>query len=228
MKINHLAVTLDSEIQRVPGSPGYDALHIGKSGNLFAVDADEAISSLKPGLSRWTARLDTRDKRIRNLTAVKREEHTENDDSQNNIESRSGKDRRRTLPNRLGVKRPSLLIHTQTRIIDVHRRTRGALIANELDVAAKRNGGNLPSRSVFIRETDQLGPKTDGKSLGADAAPARNQIVAHFMDKDHNGQHKQKRNDGPDKQAFATQKKGQRVLQITAPYKTLPDRQKTE
>ncbi len=105
------------------------------------------------------------------------------------------------------MKRPSLLIHAQARIIDVHRRTRGTLIANELDVAAKRDCGNLPSRSVLIRETDQFGPKTDGKSLGADAAPARNQIVAHFMDKDHNGQNEQKRNDGPDKQAFATQKK---------------------
>ncbi len=58
---------------------------------------------------------------------------------------------------------------------------------------------------MAVGEAQQFRPEADGKSLGSDAAPPRNEIVAHLMNEHHDGQNEQKRYDCPDQQTFATE-----------------------
>jgi hypothetical protein len=81
------------------------------------------------------------------------------------------------------------------------RRAGHVHVADELDVAAQRNRGEFPARTVAIVEAENFGPEADGKGLDADAAPAPDEIVAHLVDEHDDGQHEKERHDGADKQA---------------------------
>ena len=81
------------------------------------------------------------------------------------------------------------------------RRARRVHVADELDVAAERNGAELPARAATIVEAEELRAEADGKGLHADAAPAADQVVAHFMHENDDGQHEQERDERTDQQA---------------------------
>src|ERR1700758_3860923 len=69
------------------------------------------------------------------------------------------------------------------------------VIAEELHIAAQWHGGDLPSCAVTVVEAEQFRAKADRKSQNLDAAEARNQEMAKFMEKNHHRQNEQKRYD---------------------------------
>ena len=69
----------------------------------------------------------------------------------------------------------------------------GVLVAEELDVAAERNGGNLPAGAVAIVEPEQLAAEADGEDQNPHAVPARDQKMAELVEEHHDGQNEQKR-----------------------------------
>ena len=69
----------------------------------------------------------------------------------------------------------------------------GVVVAEELDVAAERNGRELPAGAVAVVETDNLGPETERKRQHFDAAPARDQKMAKLVKKHDNREHEKKR-----------------------------------
>ena len=80
-----------------------------------------------------------------------------------------------------------------------HRRNRGLIrnaggvfVAEELDVAAERNRGNLPARSVAVIESEQLRTEADGEDEDLNAIPARDQKMAELVEEHHDGQDEQK------------------------------------
>ena len=56
------------------------------------------------------------------------------------------------------------------RAIALVRHARGILIAEELHVAAERNGRQFPARAVAVVEAEQFGAEADRKHQNPDAA----------------------------------------------------------
>ncbi len=88
----------------------------------------------------------------------------------------------------------------------VERRGIGAAgavgVAEELDVAAERQRRDLPERAAPVAARPEHRPEADREHLRADAAPARDDVVAvlvhedHDPEHDHEGQHR--RHEAPD------------------------------
>ncbi len=78
---------------------------------------------------------------------------------------------------------------------------RRIVVAEELDVAAKRNGGQLPARAVLVVEADDLRAEAEREDQHLDAAPARHQEMAEFVEKHDDGEHEQERHDIADRAA---------------------------
>src|SRR5262249_42043080 len=77
----------------------------------------------------------------------------------------------------------------------------GIFVSKKFHVAAERNCRNLPTRTVAIIESDDLGSETDRKCQDLDAAPTRHQKMAKLMKENNDRQHKQKRHDIADEAA---------------------------
>src|SRR5215212_6692820 len=77
----------------------------------------------------------------------------------------------------------------------------GVLIAEELHVAAERNGRNLPARAVAIVEADQFGAKPYRKDQNLYADPTGDQEVPELVEKDHDGQDEKERENDAQKSA---------------------------
>ena len=67
---------------------------------------------------------------------------------------------------------------------------RGVLIVDEFYIAAERDPGQPPARTVAIVEADDLRPESNRECLDRDAAPAGHQ-VAKLVEEHHDGEHEQ-------------------------------------
>ncbi len=116
-----------------------DALHVGETSDLGAIDRGYDISHLKSGCRRGTARLHLIDACRRARFAKKGEQAGEDHDGQNEIGDWTGGHDRRPRSDFLMMEtaRTLLLGHAGERF---GRRRRGlAVVAEELHVAAERN-----------------------------------------------------------------------------------------
>ena len=68
-------------------------------------------------------------------------------------------------------------------------------VAEELYVTAEWNGAQLPPRAMAVVEAEQFGTEPDGKDQHPDAAPAGDQEMAELVEKHHERQDEQKRNE---------------------------------
>ena len=68
---------------------------------------------------------------------------------------------------------------------------RGVLIVDEFYIAAERDPGQPPARTVAIVEADDLRPESNRECLDRDAAPAGHQEVAKLVEEHHDGEHEQ-------------------------------------
>ena len=62
----------------------------------------------------------------------------------------------------------------------------GVLVAEEFDVAAERDGGDLPAGAVAVVEAEQLRAEADGKRQDLDAAPAGDEEMAELVEEHDN------------------------------------------
>ncbi len=69
-----------------------------------------------------------------------------------------------------------------------------ALIAEEFDVAAERDRGQLPAGAVAVVEAQKFRAETDREGQDPHAGPARDQEVAKLMEEDDDRQDEQERN----------------------------------
>src|SRR5262249_32832604 len=110
------------------------------------------------------------------------------------IRQRAGKDDRRTTCDRLIDKTvPALLLgHVGgSRLIG---NASDVVVAEEFHVTAERYGSDFPSRRPAVVEAEKVGTKTDGEHQDFYATPARNKEMAELVEKYHQRQHEQKRN----------------------------------
>ena len=139
--------------------------------------------------------LDLGDDRIGDRLAVDRKKHGEDRDREDEIGDRAGGDGGSALP-QLGAEKGAIAVFGGILLeATVVRNARRILVAEELDVAAERNGANLPARPVFVGIAEQFRTEADGKGEDADAGPAADQVVTHLVHEDDQRQHQQKRHD---------------------------------
>src|SRR3546814_14955773 len=69
----------------------------------------------------------------------------------------------------------------------------GVGIAEHLHVAAERNEAEFPACARPVVPAEDLRPEADGEHLDADVVPARDQVVAEFVDEHQDGEHGQER-----------------------------------
>src|SRR3546814_17557874 len=69
----------------------------------------------------------------------------------------------------------------------------GVGIAEHLHVAAERNEAEFPACARPVVPAEDLRPEADGEHLDADVVPARDQVVAEFVDEHQGGEHGQER-----------------------------------
>ena len=150
---------------------------------------------LKPAACAALLRLHGIDAGGRCLLAVEGEHGREDHDRQDEVRDRPGRDDRGALADRLEEEAlaPLRLAHVADRFLIRH--ARGVLVAEELDVAAERDGRDLPARAVAIVEAEQFRAEADREGEHAHAAPARDQEMAELVKEHHDGQHEQERHD---------------------------------
>jgi hypothetical protein len=68
----------------------------------------------------------------------------------------------------------------------------GVFVAEEFHIATKWDRRNLPAGAVAIIEADNFGTKADREGERLDAAPAGDQKMSKFMEKNDDGQNEQK------------------------------------
>ena len=78
------------------------------------------------------------------------------------------------------------------------RRAGLGIIAEELDVAAERNGGHLPAGAVAVVETEQFRAEAKRKRQDLHPGPAGDEEMAKLMEENNDGQDKQERDDVAD------------------------------
>src|SRR5690606_11509865 len=124
------------------------------------------------------------DARRRGLAPVDGEDAGEDDEGEDEIGDRASGDDRRALPDILGEERvlAVLVRHAGDRV--AARRAGGVLVAEELHIAAERNGRDLPARAVPVVEADQFRPEADRERLDSDATPAGDEEMAQLVKED--------------------------------------------
>ena len=178
-----LAVAVDDDRQRLVGREHHDALQLGERIDRVAVDADDAIAGLDAGPLGGAVRPSTVSDDGRMCgRPIMREDRREDDDGEDEIRrpgrpprprrasraARSGTARRRSRQRRRGE---------HLRVGDAG----GVVVALEADIAAERDGAELPARAAAVGEAGQLAAEADGEGGDADAAPAGDEEMPHLV-----------------------------------------------
>ncbi|MER8431496.1 hypothetical protein NKH15_14290 [Mesorhizobium caraganae] len=67
---------------------------------------------------------------------------------------------------------------------------------------------------MAVVEAEKLGAEADREGFYADAAPAADEVVAHFMNEDDDGQHEQKRHQRAEDKALRAEKRVKYLVQV--------------
>src|ERR671913_2329934 len=127
----------------------------------------------------------------------RREEDGEDRDRQQEVGNRAGKYDKEPLPHGFVVEAPLALLRRQ--LGQVARRARRMLVADELHVAAERQPADLPSRAALVGPSGDLAAEPDREGLGANAEPARDEVMSHLVNEHERPQRANKRyEDKPD------------------------------
>ncbi len=189
------AFAIDCDFEGVARALADDALHVLEIVDGLAVDGNDQIAGLKSGGGGRAVGLHRVHPGSHRLLAVQSEDRCKNDDSQNEIRHRSGDDYGGALGYRLEEKALLAFVFghaLQTRSI---RGASGVLIAEELYVAAERNGGDFPARAVTIVKPDDFRAETDGKHQNSDATQPGDQEMAKLVEEHHKAEDEQERDE---------------------------------
>jgi hypothetical protein len=94
-----------------------------------------------------------------------------------------------------------LAVETDLAFVLGHRRERVGgrsrgfgFIAEELHIAAERNGRDLPARAVTVVEAEKFRPEAERECEDLHAGPAGDEKVTEFVEENDEGEDEQKRN----------------------------------
>src|SRR5215510_16104708 len=161
--------------------------------------------------------IDRVDPRRGDRLAEDHEHGGEDHDRQQEIGERTGGHDGNPLADRLVKEAAPLLLGGHGRNGGLVGRAGGVLVAEELDVAAERNGGDLPARAMAVVEADELGAKADGEGQHLHAAPAGDQEVTELMKEDDDRENEQKGYD-PTGQTRTPQPQTPKKIHLPRPY----------
>ncbi len=184
-----LPTAIDAEAELAVAVAGDDALHVLETYDRIAVDAGDHVTRLEAGGGRRHPRLHLADARRDGMDADGEVHGGVDQNREKKIRGRPGEHHGCTLPDGLRLEGAAALLrrHALERIL--RRLARGILVVHELHVAAERNPGDAPARTLAIGEAPDLPPKADGEGANRDAAPARDDEVAELVDEDHDAEH---------------------------------------
>src|ERR1700722_8543313 len=152
---------LDRERQRLAGMNADDALHIGEASDRLFVDRRYDVADLKAGRRCGAGGLDLVDARGGAGLAEKREQAGEDHDRQKEIGDWTGGHNRGPPPHILVVEAAGALFLGHVAECFGGRRGSLALVPEELDVAAKRDGRDLPPGAKTVVEPGQFRSKAE-------------------------------------------------------------------
>ncbi len=167
-----------------------DPLDILEPVDGHAVDLDDHVPRLESGLLGGAVRLYGPDIRRREGLADDTEQPGENDYGEKEVGERSGTDDGRAVSQRLVLERHAALFFGQFApgpvrlVIDLP-------LAEHLDVAAKRNGAELPARARPVVPAEEFRTEADGEDLDPDTATPRDVVVTEFVHEHEDGQDEQ-------------------------------------
>ena len=156
--------------QRVAGTDADDALHVGETLDFLAIDRGYQVAGLESGGLRRAGRLHRVDPCARGLLADCHENGSKNRDRQHEIRDRTGSDYSCARAHRLKHETVFPIgMPTSTPRQPVRHACR-IVVAKELHIAAERDRGNFPARSVPVVEAGDFGTKSDRKHQHLDPA----------------------------------------------------------
>ena len=123
-----------------PGIGADDALHVGEAFDLAAVDCENDVAGLEAGGRGCGIGLHGIDAGGRGLPAVDRENRGKDDDGQDEIGDRPGRDDGGAPPDRLMEEAVAALGLGHAGNRGLVRHARGIVIPKKLHIAAERNG----------------------------------------------------------------------------------------
>ena len=183
-QVDLLAIPTHGKHDRNAGPDGHVAAHIIEGFDRRAVKRQQEIALPDAGRLGGTARVDAGDDRIGDIFTVAEEDPGKDDDGQQKIGDRAGGDGRSTLP-QFRAHEGLFALGGWNILQRVEVGSAGGVgVAIESHIAAQRHGGDLPARPVPVGKTDQFGAEAEGKGQDLDAAPASNEIMAHFVNED--------------------------------------------
>jgi hypothetical protein len=189
------AATVHDDAQGLAGAVHHQPLHVRESLDPAPIDREHEIPVLEAGGFRGAAGLDLVDESGSARLAVEDEHGREQDDREDEIGDRARRDDGGPLGNVL-VREADLafgLVHGGERRLVRH--ARGVLVAEEFHIAAQRDGGELPTGAVAVREADELAAEADREHQDPHAAPACDHEVPELVEEHHDRQDEQERND---------------------------------
>jgi hypothetical protein len=172
-----------------------NALHVGEVADGAAVDRHHQVAGLKAGGGSRAIGLHRVHAGGHGLLAVKHEDAGKNHDGQKEICQRSGQHDGRAFAYRLEHEALRLLGLVHGRQARTIRHAGGVLVAEEFHIAAQRNGGNLPPRTVTVVEAYEFRAKTDGKHQNLHPAPTADEEMPQFVEEHDKAEDKQKGDD---------------------------------
>ncbi len=190
------SVAFDLDIERTAGTRADDARHVLEALDGPAVDDGDTVAGLDSGFGGRHARHHLIDRRRDRAHADREVDQRIDDGGHQEVRERTGRDDRRSLPDRLVVERAGLLLGRELDRLG-RRLARGILVVEELDVSAERNGGDAPMRAVAIVEAPQLASEADRERGHRHAAPAGNEEMPHLVHEHDRAQHEQEREQEP-------------------------------
>src|SRR5258707_6872514 len=155
-QLQRAIAALDRECQRFAGANADNPLHIGETPDRSAVDCRYDVTDLKAGSRGCTPRLHLIDTRRRAWFAKEREQAGEDHDCQKEVGDWTGGHDRRTLTDFLVVETAGALFFGHAGEHFGRWRRGLAIVAEELDIAAERDGGDLPPRAMAVVETGEV------------------------------------------------------------------------
>ena len=152
---------------------------ICKSRRWPARQRDDFIAGLDTGFGRGRVGFNRADD-VRGWRPNQGEEESENENGQQKVGGWTGKDDEETLPDGTGLE--NTVAQMLGNVLEVSRIAGRRHVPKEAHITAKRQPSDFPPGSLLVSPAEHFTPEADRESLGGNPEPARNQIVAEFVE----------------------------------------------
>ncbi len=194
---------LDLEMDRLAGAQHHHLLQVGEVVDGLAVGLEDQVARAEARRSRRRGRGDLADPRLDLHVAHDQRQGGEDDDGEDEVRRRTGRDHQGPLPQRLEMEVAAQplgaffrqhLLPEFGEVLGVRNAGR-VLVAGEADVAPHGDPAETPLHAGLVSPRQKRLAKADGEAVAGHAAQTRHGQVAELMDGDDKRQHRQERQD---------------------------------